>query len=155
MKRLMTPLLLLLLSAFSVAQNVGIGTVTPLEKLDIIGNLRLSGTIVQDTMTKATFAPHWKHYGAEYEEVTFWKDKQGMVHIQGLAISETGAGTTVFTLPVGCRPKGRIIFPGTSNTSYYNNLAQRIDIDAAGNVISLSATVPLYISFNLNFRPSN
>jgi hypothetical protein len=50
----------------------------------------------------------WHNYGNGYQAVGFWKDRGGVVHLEGVAELTGGSGgaqpMTVFILPVGYRP---------------------------------------------------
>ena len=68
------------------------------------------------------------HYGSPYGPIRFRKIGN-IVSIQGITTSAVGS-STVFVLPVGYRPPGRIIV-ATMN----NDTAARYDIDPNGNVV--------------------
>lgn len=82
--------------------NVGIGTTSPGEKLEVNGNMKISGTIVQDSWTAPTLLSGWADYGGDYGPAGYFRDKEGIVHLRGVV---TGSlGTVIFVLPVGYRP---------------------------------------------------
>jgi hypothetical protein len=45
----------------------------------------------------------WSNYGQGYAPAGFFRDRSGLVHLQGAV---KGAGRTIFRLPRGWRPKG-------------------------------------------------
>lgn len=66
--------------------------------------------------TDVTYAAGWANLGAPYEEVRYYKDLSGLVHLEGYttrtgaAFAFAGAGATIFTLPVGFRPEKNMDF---------------------------------------------
>jgi len=60
------------------------------------------------------FENSWVNYGGVWDTAAFYKDACGIVHIKGFVKSGT-IGQTVFTLPVGYRPKQGLIFPVIAN----------------------------------------
>lgn len=49
------------------------------------------------------FENGWTNFGGGFEGARFWKDPEGVVHVEGLIKSGT-VTSTMFTLPVGYRP---------------------------------------------------
>ncbi len=76
----------------------------------------------------------WQNYGAGHSTVAFFKDRQGVVHLKGLAqrIGGEGCGGViyVFFLPAGYRPAGRSVF-----ASMRNGALARINVDPDGGVM--------------------
>jgi hypothetical protein len=68
--------------------NVGIGTTTPSQALDVSGNLNLTGTIVQEPWNAPTLQNSWVQYPG-YETVGYYKDRGGVVYIKGLVRNGT------------------------------------------------------------------
>jgi hypothetical protein len=97
--------------------------------LNVVGNIKLSGEIIQENKTAVTYVAPWADYPAPYEGVTYYKNKEGRVHLQGLA-RYTGAAVTgtMFTLPSGYRPAARLILTGRQHDK-----TVRIDIDPSGS----------------------
>lgn len=96
-----------------------------------MGNIKLSGSIVdQEAWIGVSYQNSWVNYGgATYAPVTYFKDKNGMVHLRGLMKSGT-CGSTAFTLPAGYRPAYRLIFPSITASS-----VGRLDVLADGTVL--------------------
>lgn len=88
-------------------------------------NLSVEGviypTLVNSWVNHAISGDVWAFAG-------YWKDIFGVVHLQGLIKNGTSPAT-VFTLPVGFRPKDSQIFTGIATAG-----TARIDVTAAGLV---------------------
>ena len=89
--------------------NVGIGSSTPGAALDIVGNVKISGTIAQPGWTAVTYTNGWSDYGLQWAPVAYFKDKNNIVHLRGLAAGGT-CGNGIFTLPAGYRPAYQLLF---------------------------------------------
>ena len=132
--------------------NVGINTLTPEKKLDVSGDARVSGTLIvnaisQPPTTGVTFNANFSNYGAGFENVTYYKDTEGRVHLSGLVLINGTQSGTMFTLPAGCRPTGNLIFLVISGSG-----PARIDMVSNGNV-SIATPVTGWISVNgISFR---
>ncbi|HSF89769.1 MAG TPA: hypothetical protein VLA46_10150, partial [Saprospiraceae bacterium] len=85
MKSTMLFILFSLWCVSAVAQNIGIGTSTPAEKLDIVGNLKLSGSILNEAPIDVTFQSNWSNGTESYigGSVRYYKDKEKRVHLSG------------------------------------------------------------------------
>ncbi len=73
----------------------------------------------------------WENYGGAYETASYYKEANGMVHLQGL-IKSANFSTLVFVLPEGYRPAGRRAFSVVAGVGY--GAFGRCDISANGNV---------------------
>jgi len=137
--------------------KVGIGTASPSEKLEVNGNVKITnGTILQEANQTPVYNANWSDYGNGFEGVTFYKDKEGKVQMQGMALYTLSAvppdGSVIFTLPVGYRPSGTLIF--AANQGDGNNGAIEINVRTNG-VVSFTYTgiTNGYISFSgISFR---
>jgi len=96
--------------------NVGIGT-TPTEALDVNGNVKISGTIVQDGWTEVTSLPvnfqtYYSNSGVSFGVPGYRIDKNGYVHFKGGIRLNTSLSSSVilFTLPTKYWPKTYIYF---------------------------------------------
>ena len=73
----------------------------------------------------------WENFDSGHSSVAFFKDRQGVVHLKGLAkrIGGEVCGPIVymFPLPDGYRPAARSVF-----TSLRNGALARINVDADG-----------------------
>jgi hypothetical protein len=77
-----------------------------------------------------TFQNAWVNFGSTYEVVSFYKDKEGIVRLQGLMKNgSTVAYSAIFVLPLGYRPAGTLIFNVNAN-----HLLAEIEIRADGQV---------------------
>ena len=78
------------------------------------------------------FAEEWENGAPGLTPISFYKDREGVVHLEGLADSDN-LGDLVFTLPSGYRPNGDQLF----ETFGYPNgagAAQLVAIKASGQV---------------------
>ncbi len=127
--------------------NVGIGTAAPSEKLEVNGNIKLSGVIVQQDWQTPTLLNGWVYYGAPYNPPAFFIDKNGIVHLRGLVRTGT-MGTSIFTLPAGYRPANRELLVVMTNS----NVAGRCDVLADGNVVPLAGSNVWFSLDGISFR---
>lgn len=90
----------------------------------------IPGGISQQAWQTPTLLNAWANLGAPYSNAGYRKDTQGKVHLMGaVSAGVVGAGTPIFTLPVGYRPATQ---KGCSVVS--NNAFGRVDVLANGNV---------------------
>lgn len=76
-----------------------------------------------------SFLNSWVNYGSPYVTAGYWKDVDGIIHLQGLIKSgTTTSGTPLFALPSGCRPLATHTFPALSNGALIT-----VVVDAAGS----------------------
>jgi N-acetylneuraminic acid mutarotase len=80
-----------------------------LVKLDALGNLVISGNIVDEPfiVSNLDLTQNWTNASSLYPFASYYKDKLGMVHLKGRV--QNGAGR-IFTLPPGYRPGARLVF---------------------------------------------
>ncbi len=131
---------------------VGVGTESPVAKLDVNGNLNVSGSIIVETPTTASLQNSWSIYNNDFGTPQYAKDKQGKVMISGVAGHSPTPGGVVFTLPTGYRPeKSMYILAATDHPYGFN----RIYINAYTGEVSVVNTASniTWVSFdNINFR---
>ncbi|OGC75282.1 MAG: hypothetical protein A2145_05425 [candidate division Zixibacteria bacterium RBG_16_40_9] len=101
------------------SNNVGIGTGTPTEKLEVAGNLKVTGDIIGSTpWTAFPFAAGHENYGFGTQSVQYRKIGD-IVYLRGnLKRSDNGnigGGELLGTLPVGYRPPAQLLFSTWSN----------------------------------------
>jgi Siphovirus protein of unknown function (DUF859) len=95
--------------------------------------LYVSGEIENMDYVYPSLQNGWANYSGTtgYQRASYWKDKNGIVHITGMIKSgATAAGTTIFNLPEGYRPANQHVFVTTSSSG----LATRIDVTKNGEV---------------------
>lgn len=106
-------------------------------------NLRLSQLQLPQVETvryvggsgQPAFQGTWVNYAAGYEEVGYWKDPWGVVHLAGTAKNGV-INTPIFTLPGGYRPRAREMFVNHSGA----DTGFRVDVSAAGDVIPVNGS---------------
>lgn len=90
--------------------------------------------------TNATMSNGWLNYDPNnYAPARYWKDPDGVVHLQGLIKGGTLGGATIFTLPVGMRPKLGLLYATASNNAF-----ARCDIKADGTVAAAAGSATWY-----------
>ena len=78
------------------------------------------------------FENNWVNFGAAHNTAAFYKDACGIVHIKGL-VKDGTIGQTIFTLPVGYRPRGSEVVSSLSNAAI-----GRLDITSDGTVVAVA-----------------
>ncbi len=134
--------------------NLGLGTTTPAEKLDVQGNITLTGEIIQNPWQNITLQNGWSNYGGGYATAQYYKDKEGVIHVKGLITGGTTAqGTVVFTLPAGYRPTERRIMSALTYSTTEGQVL-RMDVLTNGDVIIFGTVAsPFWINMEFSFRP--
>lgn len=90
------------------------------------------------------FLNAWVNFGSSYEPVSFYKDKEGIVHLQGLMKDgSTVAYSSIFVLPLGWRPAATQIFAVNANHAF-----GEIEIRADGMVQVGNAITNTLVSFS-------
>lgn len=112
--------------------NVGVGTTAPAEALEVTGNIKLSGAIVnQEAWVAPSYLNSWVDYGGGvFAPAGYFKDKNGIVHLRGLMKAGT-CGAPAFTLPVGYRPAYRLLISTVTNTGTGMG---RLDVTSTGDI---------------------
>lgn len=83
------------------------------------------------TWTNATYLNSWVSYDTtNFAPARYWKDADGIVHLQGLMKNGT-IGATVFTLPAGYRPKYKMMYATASLSAL-----GRCDVQTDGSVVA-------------------
>lgn len=74
----------------------------------------------------------WTNLGGGWATSSYWRDTEGVVHLDGLIANGTvTAGTDFFVLPVGFRPISQHLYPVNSNGAI-----GRLDIYSDGRVLA-------------------
>lgn len=89
-------------------------------------------SITNPAKIAVTYQNSWVDWGAPYQGARYWRDKNGVVHIDGLIKSGSVTATaTIFTLPAGYRPAANLIFMVGSGAGF---AASRLDVLPSGAV---------------------
>ena len=102
------------------------------------GNVKLAGIIETEAVAVPTLANGFTQFGGGFASVSYYKDKEGIVHVRGMAnVPVNPVGLVIFNLPAGYRPStsGAHVF-----MTIGNNVATRVDVLSNGNVIFNSGT---------------
>ena len=91
------------------------------------------------------FQNNWINYGGDFQPAIFYKESNGLTHIEGCIKSGTN-GSVVFTLPDGYRPLNEILL--NSYSGVHSFVVDQIDITPDGNV-SVSSSDDGAISLNI------
>lgn len=126
------------------------------DDLRVGGSLNVPGVVTfhrllipVGTSGAAPWANGWGNFGGTYAPAAYWKDENGIVHLEGLIKGGT-LGIAAFVLPPGYRPAADRIFP-----AYSNNTFGTIQIKADGSVQPMAvgtATNASYALDGINFR---
>jgi hypothetical protein len=108
------------------------------------GYVTLSGLsfhVEPATFEPAALAGTWIAYGGTHAPAGYYKDCDGRVHLRGLIAESAGEPKPglIFTLPVGYRPSGHLMFPvATRAGSSSGPAAGRVDVHSDGRVVRVS-----------------
>jgi hypothetical protein len=120
--------------------------VTPAQPVVCDVNNTRSGAFCSDPGS----AKGWQNYEVDYAPVGYWRDKTGVVHLQGLATPFAAGGpSTIFVLPSGYRPKNDV---REFTVRECGGVLGYVDINSDGNVFASDTNhcVPLD---GITFRP--
>lgn len=150
MKNIIATLCLFLAGFHLSAQNIGIGNPLPTEKLDITGNIKLSGAIINESPIDVVFQSNWSNGTESYigGSVRYYKDKENRVHLSGGAERHVGPGNTIFILPVGYRPSDTVFVSGVGGPDMH----YRVSIHADGTVQAIGSNMQWVSLSNISFR---
>lgn len=95
---------------------------------------------------EVAFSGTWVPYTAGYEDPGYYKDPFGRVQLSGMAKSGA-SGTVIFNLPVGYRPKARLIFVVITDTGI-----GRVDVLGTGDVQHVSGGTGFVPLNGISFR---
>ncbi|HYH58514.1 MAG TPA: hypothetical protein VD790_04785 [Thermoleophilaceae bacterium] len=94
--------------------------------------------------------PRWANFGNGYAPAAFYKDRSGIVHLQG---SIEGTFAAAFVLPPGYRPTGGDHWFGVWNSEAESDFGA-VKISADGTVQPEPASYTTYLSLDgIQFRP--
>lgn len=91
---------------------------------------QVMGPIAIGSVGAPAYQNSWGYAGAGYEDLHYWKDADGVVHLKGLTFGGT-RGNAITTLPVGIRPLAAHRSIDTASLTVYGIC----NINADGTVI--------------------
>jgi hypothetical protein len=115
----------------------------------------ITGEIIQDSLKAPSLLNSWVNYGFDYDSIGYYKDKEGVIHFNG--VIKAGTNTILFVLPLGYRPShSKIMLApyslGTGSKEvgliYINNITGSVEFR-----ITTGSGIPDWISLdNVSFR---
>jgi len=96
--------------------NVGVGNGDPAQKLDVNGNVQISGSIINEAWQIPALQNNWINYGNGLATAAYYKDKERRVHLKGSI--KNGNSETLYVLPPGYRPLENLFFLVPINSSF-------------------------------------
>lgn len=102
------------------------------------GNVAITGIIETEAVIVPALINNFTPFGFGYAAVSYYKDKEGIVHVRSMAnVPANPVGLVIFNLPAGYRPS-------TSGTHVFmtlgNNVTCRADVASNGDVIFNAGT---------------
>ena len=106
------------------------GSVETNSPLVVNGSLSFTGDLSNEALNLLTFSNSWTHFSTSaevWERGSYWRDRNGIVHLSGLIKNGTTTnGTVIATLPTGYRPAKQLVFlvctiSGTARIDVYPN----------------------------------
>jgi hypothetical protein len=141
------------------AGMVGIGTSNPSSRLDVAGNLTVSGNItlngtlnysgsfVNESPINLPMLNGWVNYGPGFTNASYFKDKNGIVRLEGLI--KSGTTNVIANLPAGYRPGAALLFIAVNGFGAF----ARIDVGPDGNITVVAPYTNGYLSLSgISFR---
>lgn len=131
--------------------NVGIGVVDPVVKLEVAGDMKLTGKMLLENSINVSFQNGWSNpININGGPVQYYKDKMGHVHLKGLAEHPSGTNSTIiFNLPSGYRPSHIMYLNVAGNL---NNGWVRVEIRTNGDVAVVGSNVTWVCLDTIQFR---
>lgn len=138
--------------------NVGIGNNNPTYKLDVTGDINLTGSLrvngtVQTfgggstpTWVNATLQPGWSNTSPS-TPVRYFRDTSNMVYLSGVVFGNINE--TIATLPVGFRPLNTSVFTTTGSGEF-----AEVRIDTSGNIICTVGDPTEYLTLDNIYFPT-
>jgi hypothetical protein len=123
------------------AGKLGINKPEPTATLHVGGTLAvdgattLTGGVAQQARQAIIFGSGWLWYDTSSWDGGFWKDAEGVVHLEGLVTTNSATpATPMFVLPAGYRPFKTQMFAQMA-WSATGALFTRVDIGSNGNFV--------------------
>lgn len=121
--------------------------------MNVIGTVNFHRVLIPvGASGAAPFTNGWSNYGSTYAPAAYWKDENGLVHLEGLLKGGT-LDIAAFVLPPGYRPTKDRIFPAFSNSS-----AGMVQVRVDGSVQPMTIGSASNASYGLDgivFRTGN
>ena len=137
-------------SSAIITGNVGIGTTDTKAKLDVNGDVNVSGKITVKSITTSdwiapTLENNWLNWGTPDGPAGYFKDSLGIVHLRGIV--KNGSGSTIFTLPDTYRPAYKEVHAVLASA-----VLGRVDIKPNGEVVVITGSYSWISLDGITFR---
>lgn len=113
--------------------------------LNVIGTVNFHRLLTPVGASGASpFTNGWQNFGGAYAPAAYWKDENGLVHLEGLVKSGT-LGLAAFVLPPGYRPSASRIF-----AVFSNNTVGMVQVGSDGTVQPMAVGTASNASYSLD-----
>lgn len=122
------------------------------DDLIVAGSLKVTTSLVDfgrllytvGSTGAAPFTNSWHALGSGWAPPAYWKDEDGLVHLEGVGAGGT-LGLAMFPLPPGFRPDKDRVFSVVSNSTF-----GAVQVTAGGNVIPLAVGTASNAAYSLD-----
>lgn len=121
------------------------------DDLVVAGSLNVEGKSTFNRLLRVVgasgsspFTNSWANFGGTNQPASYWKDQDGIVHLEGVVKNGT-LGLAAFVLPPGYRPSLDRFFAVLSNSTFGT-----VQVTGSGNVIPLAVGTASNASYALD-----
>jgi hypothetical protein len=131
---------------WNATTGVEVGTIVNSTQLDLKANKE------QEAWIAPTLLNGWVNFGGNTQNISYFKDEFGFVHIRGSIKSGTTTNfTKIFDLPVGYRPLKEVAIPIALDGPAYGSVV----IDTNGGVLLYGSNAVFTSLTGISFKVGN